>query len=90
MVKIHPVVNISRIHIYRGQVVGQKIAPPPSVVIEGKEKYEVEKILSKRKRYGKVEYLVYWKGLSSMDSLGPIRDNIDQLEPPYTYFLDWG
>ena len=27
--------------------------------------YEVEEILSKRKRYGKVEYLVWWKGYTA-------------------------
>ena len=31
------------------------------VVIEGEEEYKVERILSKRKRYGKVQYLVCWK-----------------------------
>ena len=57
-VRIHPIVNISRIHRYRDQVKGQKVMPPPPVEIQGEMEYEVEKILSKRKRYGKVEYLV--------------------------------
>jgi len=57
-VRIHPVVNVSRIHKYRNQVKGQKITPPPPVIIEGEMEYEVERILSKRKRYGKVEYLI--------------------------------
>jgi len=30
--------------------------PPPPVKIKGEMEYKVEKILSKRKRYGKVEY----------------------------------
>jgi len=58
-VRIHPVVNVSRIHRYRDQVKGQKVTPPPLVEIQGEIEYEVEKILSKRKRYGKVEYLVW-------------------------------
>ena len=57
-VRIHPMVNVSRIRRYRDQVKGQKIMPPPPVEIQGEMEYEVEKILSKRKRYGKVEYLV--------------------------------
>jgi len=57
-VKIYPVVNVSRIHRYRKQIVDQKIVPPPPIIIEGKKEYKVKKILSKRKRYGKVEYLV--------------------------------
>jgi len=35
-VKIHPVVNISRIHKYIGQVEGQKREQPAPVIIEGK------------------------------------------------------
>jgi len=46
-VRIHPVVNLSRICRYRDQVKGQKMVLPPPVVIEGEEEYEVEKILSR-------------------------------------------
>ena len=60
-VKIYPVANISRIHRYKDQVKGQKVVPPPLVIIKGEKEYEVEKILSKRKQYSKVEYLVWWK-----------------------------
>ena len=54
-IRIHPVVNVSRIRRYRDQVRGQKVTPPPPVEIQGEMEYEVEKILSKRKRYGKIE-----------------------------------
>jgi len=57
-IRIHPVVNVSRIRRYRDQVRGQKVTLPPPVEIQGEMEYEMEKILSKRKRYGKVEYLV--------------------------------
>jgi len=53
MVKIHPVVNVSRIRRYREQVRGQKKQPALLVIIEGKEEYKVEKIMNKRRRYGK-------------------------------------
>ena len=58
-VRIHPVVNVSRVCRYRDQVKGQKITPSPPVVIEGEMEYEVEIIVSKRKQYRKVEYLVH-------------------------------
>jgi len=49
-VKIHPVVNVSRIQHYVGQVEGQKKEQPALVIIEGEE---VERILNKQKiRYG--------------------------------------
>ena len=57
-IKIHPVVNISRIRRYKEQVRGQKKQLVFPVIIEGEEEYEVEKIMNKRRKYGKWEYLV--------------------------------
>ena len=48
-IKIHPVVNVSRVQLYKPQVEGQKVVPPQLVVIDGEEEYKVEKILNKRK-----------------------------------------
>jgi len=57
-VKIHLVVNISRIQRYVGQVEGQRKEQPAPVVIEGEEEWEVERILNKRRIQGKDKYLV--------------------------------
>jgi len=52
--------------------------------------YEVEKILSKRKRYGKVEYLVWWKGYTAEEdiwekesNLGNAREAVEEYEKEY-------
>ena len=58
--KIHPVVNVSRIAIYQKQIKGQKITPP-LVEIDGEKEYEVENILNIRDVRGKLKYLVRWK-----------------------------
>ena len=47
-IKIHPVVNVSRVRRYTSQVEGQKKEMPQPVVIEGEEEWEVEKIMNKR------------------------------------------
>ena len=47
-IKIHPVVNISRVRLYKPQVEEQKKAPPKLVIIKGEEEFEVEKILNKQ------------------------------------------
>jgi len=47
IVRIHPVVNISRIHRYIGQMEEQKREQPAPVIIEGKEEWEVKRILNK-------------------------------------------
>ena len=61
-IKIHPVVNISRVQLYKPQVEGQKKIPPKPVIIEGEEEFKVEKILNKRMVKGKEKFLVRWKG----------------------------
>ena len=64
-VKIHPVVNISWIKQYIGQVDSQRKETPQPVVIKGEEEWEVEKILNKRKVRGKDKFLVQWKGFTA-------------------------
>jgi len=46
-IKIHLVVNVSRIQRYIEQVEGQRKKKPAPVVIEGKKEWEVERILNK-------------------------------------------
>ena len=57
-IKIHPVVNVSRVRLYKSQVEGQKKIPPKPVIIEEEEEFEVEKILNKRMVRGKKKFLV--------------------------------
>jgi len=57
-IKIHPIVNVSRVYMYRDQVEGQRKEQPLPVVIKEEEEYEVEKILNKKKFRGKDRYLV--------------------------------
>ena len=57
-IKIHPVVNVSRICKYIVQVERQKREQPAPVIIEREEEWEVERILNKRWIRGKDKYLV--------------------------------
>jgi len=57
-IKIHPVVNISRVQLYKPQVEGQKKILPKPVIIEEEEEFKVEKILNKRMVRGKKKFLV--------------------------------
>jgi len=57
-IKVHPVVNVSRVQRYKSQVEGQRKEMPQLVVIEKEEEWEVEKIMNKRKVQGRNKYLV--------------------------------
>ena len=51
-------VNVRRMVKYREQVEGQKKISPPSIEVAGEKEHEVEKILDRRERRGKLKYLV--------------------------------
>jgi len=76
-VKIHPVVNVSRIRKYVRQVEGQKKEQPALVIIKGEEEWEVERILNKRRVKGKDKYLVRWKGFTVESDTWKGRENLE-------------
>ena len=63
--RIHLVVNISRIVQYRKQVKGQKKEEEKPVEVDRVEEWEIEKILNKRNIRGIEKYLVRWKGFTA-------------------------
>ena len=75
-VKIHLVVNVSRIHRHIGQVEGQKKEQPALAVIEGEEEWEVERILNKQRVRGKDKYLVHWKGFMVESDTWEEKENL--------------
>ena len=76
MVKIHLVVNISRICRYVGQVEGQRKEQPAPVIIKGEEEQKVEKILNKQRVRGKDKYLVHQKGFTVESDTQEGRENL--------------
>ena len=58
LIRIHLVVNVSRVVQYKNQVEGQKKIEVKLVEVEGVKEWEVEKILNKKKAKGVVKYLV--------------------------------
>jgi len=47
-VRVYPVVNVSRIHKYVGQVEGQRKKQLAPVIIKGEEEWKVKRILNKQ------------------------------------------
>jgi len=76
-VRIHPVVNISRVQLYKPQVKGQKKTPPKPVIIKGEEEFEVEKIINKRTVRGKEKFLVRWKGYIVEEDTWKNKENLE-------------
>ena len=60
---IHPVFHASKLYPYKeSKIPGQRPPPPKPVMRKGCEEYEVEKVVSHRVYYRKMQYLVKWKG----------------------------
>jgi len=85
--RIHPVVNVSRIVRYKDQVEGQKKEEGKPIEIEGVQEWEIEKILNKRKIRGVDKYLVRWKGFTAehniwerKEDLGNAREVLEEFE----------
>lgn len=61
--KIHPVFHVSQLAKYKEDPIpGRTTLPPPLVVVEGEEEYEVNKIEDSRWIGKTFKYLVSWKG----------------------------
>jgi len=58
VLRIYLVVNVRRVVKYKEQVEGQKKIPPPPVKVAGEKEYEVEGILDRQEKRGKMKYLV--------------------------------
>ena len=59
LMRIHLVVNISRIVRYKEQIKGQKKEEGTPVEVKGVEEWEVEKILNKKKMKRVEKYLIW-------------------------------
>ena len=75
-VKIHLVVNVSRIQWYIGQVEGQRKKQLALVIIKEEEKQKVERILNKQQIRDKDKYLVRWKGFMTESDTQEGRENL--------------
>jgi len=89
-IKIHPIVNVSRVQLYKPQIEGQKKIPPKLIIIEGEEEFKVEKILNKRVVQEKEKLLVRWKSYTaegdtweSSKNLENVKELVEEFEREY-------
>ena len=78
--RIHPVVNVSRIVRYKEQIKGQKKEEGKPVEVEGVEEWKVEKVLNKKKIRGVDKYLIRWKGFTAEGDTWEKRENLKNAE----------
>jgi hypothetical protein len=76
-IRIHPVIHVSELEPFYEDHFGRKKEPPPPIIIDNEEEYEVEKILDKRKHYGKTQYLIKWKGYPLSEASWEPEENLN-------------
>ena len=60
---IHPTFHVSKLRRYiRSEEFLREVEPPPPVLVEGYQEYEVEQILRHTGKGARRRYLVLWKG----------------------------
>ena len=66
MRQLHPVFNVVKLSAaLEDPILGRKPqAPPPPIIIDGEEEWEVEEILNSRWHQRRFQFLVKWKGFS--------------------------
>ena len=66
MRQLHPVFNVVKLSAApEDPILGRKPqAPPPPIVVDGEEEWEVEEILDSRWHRKRFQFLVKWKGFS--------------------------
>ncbi len=76
--KIHPVVNISRVKPYKDRLTGQPVVKPgPVEVTEDRDvEWEVDFIVDSRLKRKKLKYLVHWRGYSEEDRTWEPTENL--------------
>jgi len=71
------VIHVSELEPYYEDNFGRKQEPPPPIIINKEEEFEVEEILDVRKYYGKIQYLIKWKGYQLSDASWEPESNLN-------------
>lgn len=74
--RIHPVFHINLLEPYKtDKIVGRPVKELPPVIVNGHQEYEVEYIVDSRRHHNTLQYLVHWKGYTTMDrTWEPVRN----------------
>ena len=80
LMRIHLVVNVSRIVRYKEQVKEQKKEKGKPIEVEEVEEWEVEKVLNKKRIRGVEKYLIRWKGFTAEGDTWERKENLKNTE----------
>jgi len=62
--------------VLENNIPGRIKNPPPPIILDNQEEYEIENIIDSRVVYNKQEYLVDWKGYNISDRTWEPKENL--------------
>ena len=79
MSQLHPVFNVVKLTLALADPIPERQAPPlpPLELVNGEEKYVVEKVLNSRMFRRKLQYLVKWEGYGVEENTWEYWDNLN-------------
>ena len=76
--KIHPIFHVSLITPYHeNETHGPNFIRPPPDLIDNEEEFEIETIVSHRRKGNQWQYLIRWKGYPTSDNSWEYEDNLE-------------
>ena len=85
-IRIHLIVNISKVVRYKELVKEQRVEEPKPVEVDRVEKWEVEKILNKKKVQGVMKYLVHWKRFITENNIWEKKEDLENTKKAVAEF----
>jgi len=88
MRQLHPVFNVVKLFATpEDPILERKLqAPPPPIVIDGEEEWEVEEILDSCWHRRRFQFLVKWKGFSREHNSWEVASNVKALDLVAEYY----
>ena len=79
--KIHPVFHVSLITPYHeNETHGPNFIRPPPDLIDNEEEFEIETIVSHRRKGNQWQYLIRWKGYPTSDNSWEYENDLEHSE----------
>jgi len=77
----HNIFHVSQLDRYTPPVTGQPQSEPNPIIVDDlDEKWEVDRILVSKRRYGKLHYLVQWAGYNYLRTSWELFENLENAQ----------
>lgn len=89
-IKIHPVFHVSLLEPYNPNTFENRTQePPPPIIVEGEQEFEINKILDSKLNRNKLLYLVDWKGYPPSERTWEPAENLIKTHQAEQFHIEY-